>query len=101
MFGKGFEQATILRTGPDGLRGKHAQLMERVGVATLEAREAERVVFRRWPPHGAPLQGELRGRGRAEANMARPRRSRCTAGAAGVGTSLPMPSERRWRQELI
>jgi hypothetical protein len=49
VFGDGFEQATILRTGPDGLtrvivRGSWA---ERESIL-VEACEAELVVLRRW-----------------------------------------------------
>ena len=49
MFGDGFEQATILRTGPDGL----TRVIVRSSWAgreslLVDAREAELVVFRRW-----------------------------------------------------
>ena len=49
MFGGGFEQATILRTGPDGLTRVivRSSWAERESVL-VEAREAELVVFRKW-----------------------------------------------------
>jgi hypothetical protein len=48
MFGDGFEQSTILRTGPDGLTRviTRSCWAERESVL-VEAREAELVVFRR------------------------------------------------------
>ena len=48
-FGDGFEQSTILRTGPDGLTRvivRHSWA-ERESLL-VDAREAELVVFRRW-----------------------------------------------------
>jgi hypothetical protein len=49
MFNSTFEQATILRTGPDGLTKVlfRSSWTERESVL-FEAREAELVVFRRW-----------------------------------------------------
>jgi len=49
MFGDGFEQSTILRTGPDGLtrvitRSSWAERESMLG----ESHEAEVVVLRRW-----------------------------------------------------
>ena len=49
MFGDGFEQATILRSGPDGL----ARVIVRTSwddreSLLVDAREAELLVFRRW-----------------------------------------------------
>jgi hypothetical protein len=49
MFGHGFEQATILRTGPDGL----TRVITRTSwdsreSVLVEARQAELFVFRRW-----------------------------------------------------
>jgi len=49
MFGDGFEQLTITRTGPDGL----ARVITRTSwdnreSILVDAREAELVVFRRW-----------------------------------------------------
>jgi hypothetical protein len=61
MFGDGFEQSTILRTGPDGLtralaRGSWA---ERESLL-VDAREAELVVFRRWEEFDARRSGSRR-----------------------------------------
>jgi hypothetical protein len=49
MFGDGFEQSTILRTGPDGLTRAitRRSWAERESVL-VEAGEAELLVFRRW-----------------------------------------------------
>ncbi len=49
MFGEGFEQSTIRRTGPDGLTRviTRTSWAERESVL-VEAREAELLVFRRW-----------------------------------------------------
>ncbi len=49
MFGDGFEQFTILRTGPDGPTRviTRRSWAERESVV-VEAREAELLVFRRW-----------------------------------------------------
>jgi hypothetical protein len=49
MIGDGFEQSTILRTGPDGLTRviTRSSWAERESVL-VEAREAELLVFRRW-----------------------------------------------------
>ena len=49
MFGDGFEQATILRTGPDGLTRVivRSSWAERESVL-VPAHEAELVVLRRW-----------------------------------------------------
>jgi hypothetical protein len=49
IFGDGFEQSTILRTGPDGLTRvivRHSW-SERESLL-VDAREAELVVLRRW-----------------------------------------------------
>jgi hypothetical protein len=49
MFGDGFEQSTILRTGPDGLTRiiTRSSWAERESVL-VEAREAEILVLRGW-----------------------------------------------------
>jgi hypothetical protein len=49
MFGDGFEQAAILRTGPDGLTRVivRSSWAEQESIL-VDAREAELVVFRRW-----------------------------------------------------
>jgi hypothetical protein len=49
MFGDGFEQSTILRSGPDGLTRviTRSSWAERESVL-VEVREAELVVLRRW-----------------------------------------------------
>src|SRR5262245_28340665 len=49
MFGDGFEQSTILRTGPDGLTRviTRSSWSERESVL-VEADAAELLVFRRW-----------------------------------------------------
>ena len=49
MFGDGFEQSTILRTGPDGLtRVITRSSWDRRESVLVEAYEAELVVLRRW-----------------------------------------------------
>jgi hypothetical protein len=49
MFGDGFEQATILRTGPDGLtRVITRSSWDRRESVLVEAYEAELLVLRRW-----------------------------------------------------
>jgi len=49
MFGDGFEQSTILRTGPDGLtRVITGRSWARRESVLVEAYGAELIVFRRW-----------------------------------------------------
>ena len=49
MFGDGFEQTTILRTGPDGLtRVITRSSWDSRESVLLEAREADLFVFRPW-----------------------------------------------------
>ena len=49
MFGDGFEQSTILRTGPDGLtRVITRTSWDRRESVLVEAYAAELLVFRRW-----------------------------------------------------
>jgi hypothetical protein len=49
MFGNGFEQATIVRTGPDGLTHVivRSSWRERESIL-VEASEAEAIVLRQW-----------------------------------------------------
>src|SRR5262249_7119812 len=63
MFGDGFEQSMILRTGPDGLTRviTRSSWHERESIL-VEAHDAERVVLRRWSDFheqalGFPLPG--------------------------------------------
>jgi hypothetical protein len=48
MLGDGFEQSTILRTGPDGLTRVITSTWDRRESVLVEAYEAELVVLRRW-----------------------------------------------------
>jgi hypothetical protein len=48
MFGDGFEQSTILRTGPDGLTRVIVRSSRAERMLLVESHEAEVVVLRRW-----------------------------------------------------